>query len=124
MTATQQGLLLRAIGLVNLAFGVVAVLVPSLLVDLYEFEGTASVEAAVRFFGATTTALGLLAWRLAEIREAWRPAFGAAIVGQILLLAAAILAMTTGAAGPFMWQVVALAGIFLVLSLWARRPAA
>ena len=114
---------LRVIAVVSLAFGAAALLVPSVLTALYEVDDTDAVAAALRFFGAESLAWGLAVWFLAGVREAWRGLVTASLVLQVLLIASAIVAMATGAAGPFMWQVVALSGVFAVIALWARRTA-
>lgn len=124
MNGSQKRLLVRVLAVLGIGYGVLGLLVPTLLIAFYEIEGSVAVEGAVRFFGAAEIGFGLLAWALSDLPESWSALFGATAIGQGALMLAGYLAISTGAAGTTMWQGVVLSAILAALCIWARRDVA
>ena len=124
MNGSQKRLFVRVLAVLGIGYGVLGLFVPTSLIAFYEIDGSVGVEGAVRFFGAAEISLGLLAWALSDMPEAWSAFFGATAIGQGALMLAGYLAISTGAAGAIMWQGVALSAILAALCILARRGAA
>ena len=104
----------------GIAFGVVLVAAPSILLDLYGIPGGQGSELFARMFGAELLGLNLPCWFARE-----NPAGGGAAlavmahaIAETLLFAVTLGAAIAGVGNRMVWSVVALFAFFAGGNLW------
>lgn len=101
---------------ISAVFGIGFILAPGLLLPIYGFEVSASINVIARLFGAALISLAILAWSIRGVEESEsRKAITLALfVGELAGLVVAFIGQLGGVMNALGWVVVA---IYLLMTV-------
>jgi hypothetical protein len=104
----------------GIAFGVVLVAWPSILLKLYGIPGGASAELFARMFGAELLGLNVPCWFARENPTGGGASFAvlAHAIAETLLFAVTLAAAIAGIGNAMVWSVVGIFAFFAAGNLW------